>query len=187
MHCPRCGQEQVSGNLKFCSRCGLPLTLVAEVVNNNGILPQLEELTKKRGFFTRANGLKIALIWFVVIEMLLVPLTAIAGGEEEVAVLAVIGFVGAVIIAILSAMFLKSSKQSKPAAANEVAYGRPAEISNVAAPGALPPGQTQTADEYVAPAAGWKTPDTEDLVRPGSVTEGTTRLLKKEEEGPRDG
>lgn len=26
MYCPRCAQQQVSDEMKFCSRCGLPLS-----------------------------------------------------------------------------------------------------------------------------------------------------------------
>ena len=179
MHCPRCGQGQAAGNLKFCSRCGLPLELVAEVVSNGGVLPRLRELSAKTGIFTRNNGLKFALVWFIVIDMLLVPLTAIAGGEEEVAVLAVFGFVGAVIIAMISALFLKNPPKMVQANAQaSIDQLNSAQMRNEA----LPPAHTQPAADYAAPAGSWKAPDTGDLVRPGSVTEGTTRLLKKEDE-----
>ena len=32
MYCPRCSQQQVSEETKFCSRCGLPLGLVSELL-----------------------------------------------------------------------------------------------------------------------------------------------------------
>ena len=48
---------------------------------------------------------------------------------------------------------------------------------------ALPPQQTQAAQDFVAPSVGsWKSYDTGELVQPGSVTEGTTKLLQKEEQ-----
>jgi hypothetical protein len=31
MHCPRCGQQQISDQTKFCSRCGFQLGLVSEL------------------------------------------------------------------------------------------------------------------------------------------------------------
>ncbi len=40
MFCPRCGQEQISEETRFCSRCGFMLTIVSEVVANGGVLPQ---------------------------------------------------------------------------------------------------------------------------------------------------
>ena len=48
------------------------------------------------------------------------------------------------------------------------------------APG-LPPQRQQPATEYTAPAGGWRAPDTGDLVGPGSVVEGTTKLLQRDE------
>jgi zinc-ribbon domain len=30
MYCPRCGQQQISDEMKFCSRCGLPMSGLAE-------------------------------------------------------------------------------------------------------------------------------------------------------------
>jgi hypothetical protein len=36
MFCPRCGQ-QGSNDVRFCSRCGLPLNVIAEVIANHGM------------------------------------------------------------------------------------------------------------------------------------------------------
>lgn len=36
MFCPRCGQ-QCSTDVRFCSRCGLPLDVIAEVTANHGM------------------------------------------------------------------------------------------------------------------------------------------------------
>jgi hypothetical protein len=37
MFCPRCGQQCVT-DVRFCSRCGLPLNVIAEVTANQGAL-----------------------------------------------------------------------------------------------------------------------------------------------------
>ena len=184
MFCPRCGQEQASGDLRFCSRCGLPMGVISEVVVHGGTLPQLAELNKPTGLISRKNGLKFALIWFLVLDFLLVPLVAIMGGDEIVAVIAVLGFVGALIITLFSLLFLKSEPkaqnfQSLPAQEFQT---QQQQFANQQNQGALPPQQTETAQEYTAPPQqSWKAPDTGDLVAPGSVTEGTTKLLKKDE------
>lgn len=34
MFCPQCGHQQVSDEMRFCSRCGLPLGLVTDLVGN---------------------------------------------------------------------------------------------------------------------------------------------------------
>jgi hypothetical protein len=182
MYCPRCGQQQASGDLRFCSRCGLPMGVISQVLANGGTLPQLMELNQQRSLVTRKNGLKVALIWFLFLDFLLVPLIAIMGGEEIVAIAAVLGFVGAMIITLISFLFFKSEPKyliNQDFAQYEMQGQQ--YLGENQSQGALPPQQTQAAQDYVAPAQSWKAPDTGDLVVPGSVTEGTTKLLKKDE------
>jgi hypothetical protein len=42
MYCPKCGQ-QVSDNMRFCSRCGLPISEVADWLAGNGALAVRED------------------------------------------------------------------------------------------------------------------------------------------------
>src|SRR6266550_754567 len=44
MHCPKCGQSEVSVGVRFCSRCGLPLRVVRELVMNDGVAPAKYEV-----------------------------------------------------------------------------------------------------------------------------------------------
>src|ERR1051326_5158826 len=39
MFCPQCGQQQVTGVVRFCSRCGFPLDGVLHLLNSGGQLP----------------------------------------------------------------------------------------------------------------------------------------------------
>ena len=47
MFCPRCGHQQVSNEMRFCSRCGLSLGLVTDLVANssNQLKREKQELT----------------------------------------------------------------------------------------------------------------------------------------------
>ena len=38
MFCPRCSQQQVSDEVRFCKGCGFALTDVAEALQNNGVV-----------------------------------------------------------------------------------------------------------------------------------------------------
>lgn len=38
MHCPRCGQEQPSDSVRYCSRCGFHLSVVGELLLTDGVL-----------------------------------------------------------------------------------------------------------------------------------------------------
>lgn len=36
MYCPKCSQPQVSEEVQFCSRCGLPLLNLKKIVSSEG-------------------------------------------------------------------------------------------------------------------------------------------------------
>lgn len=176
MHCPSCGQQQISAETKFCSRCGLPLIVVAEVLFHGGYLPQLAQLgNKKKTILNRRNGLGFSLIWFLFFLLIGAPFWGIMNVEELAGVSAIIGIFGGLIFLVSSLIFL----QKTPAPINQNLYApQPRDLAGQASYGALPPQQSVPASAYAAPQAGnWR--DTNDLVP--SVTEGTTKLLEKDE------
>lgn len=183
MHCPRCGQQQVSEEIKFCSRCGFPLGLIAEVVSHGGFLPQLADLPKKKKWVTRKNGLKISLIWFIFFTMLCPALAGLAGEDDAAAFFAIMGSLGGLLMMVSSFLFLP--KEPRLYQAENVLQqqpNQPAQFAQGAQHQALPPQTFQPAETYMPPTAGsWRAPNTGDLVQPGSVTDATTKLLKKEE------
>ena len=182
MHCPRCGQQQISDQTKFCSRCGFQLGLVAELLENGGFLPQLAELYKgKTTIFSRKNGLIFTALWFIFFVMMMPAFFGIADAEDAAGVSAVFGVFSSIMLLIISLAFLKRAPKSYELAAHQMAPP-PAAMYGNPAMGALPPQQTQPVSTYVPPEGSWRAPDTGDLARrPGSVTEGTTKLLKKDE------
>jgi hypothetical protein len=180
MHCPSCGQQQMSNETKFCSRCGMPLGVVSEVLMHGGYLPQLAELSKKkRSLLTRRNGLGFSLIWFLFFLFIMAPFWGILDVDPLAGVSAVIGIFGGLIWLVASLMFLK--KEPKFPVQMQQSFGQH-ELHGQQGYSALPPQQTVPASSFSMPTAGsWR--DTNDL-QPGSVTEGTTRLLEKEEREP---
>ncbi len=179
MHCPSCGQQQVSLETKFCSRCGFPLGVVSEVLAHGGFLPQLAELYKKRKVFTRRNGMAFSLIWCLFFLLIMAPLWGIMNVDPLAGASAVIGIFGGLLILISSAMFLpkqpKLIETVQPGMTPQTQYPLPGQQQMPS----LPPQQSIPANMYAAPRAGmWR--DTNDLGQ-GSVTESTTRLLTKED------
>ena len=182
MHCPRCGQQQASEHVKFCSRCGFLLELVAEVLANGGVLPQLAELGKKKKLFSRKNGLKLALIWTVFMWFLLTPIFGILGAEEATAIPAILGFFGGIFLLLVSFLFLNDNPKPAGAVAQVPNFRNdyiPQNLSGNVQQNALPPQQSVPASSYIPPEPGkWHT--TNDLTAPPSVTEPTTKLLEKD-------
>jgi hypothetical protein len=139
------------------------------------------ELSKeRRRWFTRKNGVITALVWFILFVMMLPSFFAIANEEELAAVSAVFGVFSSLIMMVLS-LALPSSKSQKidpnlTQAALQTLYG------NTDSPPALPPQQSRPVTDYASPAGAWRA-NTADRARPGSVTEETTKLLKKDAEG----
>ena len=180
MHCPSCGQQQVSSETKFCSRCGMPLGVVAEVVAHGGFLPQLAQLNQKKKFFTKKAGVVFGTLWFIFLTMFSTAFFGILGAPEElIGIIAITGVFGAMMIIIASLIFLPSSK---PSITLLPQFKPPQQPPMYGAGGqnALPPQQSIPANMYNAPrpAGSWR--DTNDLERT-SVTESTTRLLEKDD------
>lgn len=159
----------------------MPLDIVAQVVANNGSLPFLQELLSKEGWFTRKNGMKFSAIWFVLVVMILVPLAGISNAPDEVmGSLAVIGFFGAVLMFLISWMFLPAAPKGMNGFTAQQNAPMPAQFVGSQRPhGALPPQQSIPVDVYAAPRPGsWR--ETNDL-QPHSVTEGTTKIFSDKE------
>ena len=183
MHCPRCGQQQVSEETKFCSRCGFQLGIVSELLVHGGFLPHLAELNKKSTLFSRKNGIVFSVFWFIVwVPLLASVFGAVLGVEELGAMCALIGVFGGLMMFIASFVYLKPEPKKFSYAIAELPGSGFAGLHGSANQNALPPQQSQPASSYIAPEGSWRAADTGDLARPGSVTEGTTKLLKKDQE-----
>jgi MFS family permease len=75
MHCPQCGQHQLSDEMRFCSRCGFALGIVTELLVTGGTLPERETESLAARFGGRRRGKRVGLLL-----MLTAFLLAIIGG-----------------------------------------------------------------------------------------------------------
>ena len=183
MHCPRCGQQQVSIETKFCNRCGFPMHFVSELLTHDGTLPQLASLVGNRTFFNKKNGVIFGVFWFIFFTMFMTSIGGILGSDELAGIFAVTGVFGTMLIIIASLVLLPSSKLNRFASLPTVGLRTQADLQAPAAQAQLPPQQSMPAQVYAPPTAGsWKAPDTGEFSRPGSVTENTTKLLTKDEQ-----
>lgn len=180
MHCPRCGQQQVSEEIKFCSRCGFPLGLVSEVLAHGGFLPQLADLHKTKSFWTKKNGVMFSVFWFIFFVLIMTPFWGILDVDEMAGISAILGIFGGLMILIGSLVFLKSSKPPQPIQQNQApnVFQTNPQVQGAGQYQALPPQQSIPASNYAPPKAGsWR--DTTDLVdQPNTVTDETTKMFK---------
>ena len=178
MHCPQCGQQQVSNETRFCSRCGFLLTGIAEVVANQGVIPASEKtgLTGKPDS-PRRRGIKQGVFLFLLVFLLapLAGMLTIAMNIKPffVGMAVVLCVVGGLLRTLYALMFESGAGSAPP----------PFALAGTENRSALPPSQSVPASAYVSPAAGsWR--DTNDLQHqpPGSVTDTTTKLLQKDDQ-----
>lgn len=168
MNCPKCGKERVSDQTSFCSKCGLYLDFLEAIMKNEGYPPDSLESTGSVGWLSRKNVRLTALLWFVVVTAFMLPISAIMGGPSKMlAVLGLMGPVGAAFLLVMS-MFFPTELEAlrKPASKRSLEERSPKGLES---------GGTMYAEEFVAPAAVRDPMPAGE--RPPSVTEETTRHL----------
>ena len=181
MFCPQCGQQQVSGIVRFCSRCGFPLDGVIQLLTSGGMLPvyqnpeEIKISARKRG--VKQGGL-LLLIGAVLVPILGV-MTSFSNStflEILTAFAAIICFVGGPLRMLYAAVFEEGAPhQFRPPHRPYVPAQQASHQFNPhMQPSALPPPPVQ-------PPAWRSRPITAELAQPPSVTENTTRLLERDE------
>lgn len=171
MFCPQCGQERFSTETSFCSRCGFLLTGTADLLQTGGIIPYVTP-TKDKGMSPRKKGLKeglfVFLLTFLVVPIVSIFTIAIGARPFAVAICAIALFVGGLLRMAYALMF--ESNDITPDPLRSLPHQQPA---------ALPPQYSVPVPAEVRTAGSWR--DTNDL-QPPSVTDGTTKLLEKEQQ-----
>lgn len=179
MFCPNCGQERLSPDTNFCSRCGFVLTGTMELIQTGGILnaPPKRASPRSRGL---KQGLFIFLLTFLVVPIIAMITLAVQAREPiAVAIAAILFFIGGLLRMVYALMFEEGAPRAARSADDFLAAAK-LHLDRPASAGALPEQHPIPASAYGAPQAGiWR--DTNDL-QPASVTEGTTKLLEREEE-----
>jgi len=189
MFCPKCGQRQAAGQVRFCSSCGLPLDGVSVVLANHGQLPARAPEAGPRPLTARQKGVRQGAM-LMLSTLLLVPLVAIVSaiitGRPElfVPVTAIICFVGG-LLRIFYALLLEGGAEAAPVAPTAQTYVPPAMPPNyLGTPErstALPPPQSIPVPAQRPPRF-----ETGEMPLPpkASVTDHTTRLLERQPEEP---
>ena len=179
MFCPRCGQQQISDEVRFCPRCGFQLSAVAGLLTTGGVAPS--ELTGG-GESARARGVRQGMRAFfvgLVVTAVLAVLFAPDNAPDQfpgilVPLSAVILVLGGLLRMFYALIFEEGRRRQQPGAnAYAPAYAPPERLAAQEA-AALPPPQSIPARAYAPPPR----PHTAEMRSPPSVTDSTTKLLK---------
>ena len=181
MFCPQCGQQQASGAVRFCSRCGFPLDGVIQLLSTGGIVPTYRSPDDPPQISARRKGVKqggVLLLSGAVIVPILGVLASFSNAmflEILLAFAAIICFLGGPLRMLYAAVFEEGAPNPFTAQRPYMAaQTRPPQFSPHAPQSALPSPPAQP--------VGWRSrPITAELANPPSVTENTTRLLDKDD------
>lgn len=172
MYCPKCAQEQISDDAKFCTRCGLPLNGLAEWLAAGGNVSAEHQhnaatLTVSRRRKRIRQGAKLMFLGGVLLPIFFV--LSLAVEEPGFLIIPLIILIFGASWALYSRLFTEEippDQQNMPRALRS-ASGR----------ATLPPASHNPLGNFVKPQV-----ETGEMRRPPSVTERTTHLLNKDQQ-----
>lgn len=170
MYCPNCGQQQISDEMRFCSRCGLALSgLVEWLAGGRLAVNRAEEAQVAVPDSPRRKRIRRAakLMFFSGVLFPIFLIMSIVEDEPGPLIVPFILFFISAVIMLYARLF---SDKTAP-----VKYQAPqtSALPAGSARGSLPPAQS-------IPIPPRQHVRTNELVQPPSVTENTTRLLDNE-------
>jgi endogenous inhibitor of DNA gyrase (YacG/DUF329 family) len=174
MYCPRCGQQQISNEMRFCSRCGLSMSELAEWLAGGGA-PALRAAEtqvslpspRRKGIRRGAKLMFLSAVLFPVFLAI-----SLIGDEGAPMIVPVLLFFVSLVMMLYSRLF---GDPTTPV------QGHPIQTPGLAAMSqhsALPP--ASNLPMHGASNIGRQSVRTNELAHPPSVTENTTKLLDTE-------
>jgi hypothetical protein len=178
MYCPKCSQQQPAEGMRFCSRCGFTLGGVALLMDNNGVIPQVQAAPLRacpsRNRIMLESGILTAFAW--VVALFATTWFDAGGPTESVAKFAAFLFALLGIIGVLRFLygFLFAKDSSQPALGAYPSASAQHSLRSETIPAALPAAQSLPISDYPLRT------NTKEMQPQPSVTENTTRLLDEQ-------
>lgn len=171
MYCPNCGQQQVSEEMRFCSRCGLALSGLAEWLAGVRVPAKRVDDEHVAAPSPRRKGMRRAakVMFFSAVLFIIFLVISVAAEEPGPMVVPFTVFFVGLVMMLYARLF-----SAKTAPATEQ-VAQTSALPSTTARGSLPP-----AANMPMPGFDRKQVRTNELAQPASVTENTTRLLDNE-------
>ena len=165
MYCPNCGQQQVSEEMRFCSRCGLALSGLAEWLAGGMLVRRAEETrvlspSRRRKMIRRAAKL----MFFSAALFPVFVLISVAVDEPGPIAIPAILFFASLVWMVYSRLFIDDAAPMLNPLAQPPAFGSMPTRASLTPP-------TNISD------FGRQQVRTNELAQAPSVTEHTTKLL----------
>jgi len=172
MYCPNCGQQQVSDEMRFCSRCGLGLTGLAEWLAGGRLPLVRRDEAPVDTVSPRRKGMRRAakLMFFSGVLFPIFLAISIAAEEPGPMVIPFLVFFISLVWMLYARLF-----SDKYAPLNISSAPQTSGLGSTPPRGALAP-----PINVPVPGVGRQRARTNELAQPPSVTDHTTRLLDNE-------
>lgn len=170
MYCPTCSQQQISEEMRFCSRCGFPLEGVKDLITTGGLVEKSEinSITEhKDGLFCGVRKSVAIMLGSIVLLLVVGVLAALDDGFAVLIVVPVVCF----LIGFFHLLYVTWREMNRRKVEAAVALAQHNTISRNAQ---LPPQRVTPVDNFTQRI------NTAEMAHPPSVTENTTRLLDEE-------
>jgi hypothetical protein len=175
MFCPKCSQEQVSDETRFCSRCGFQLNVVKALLTEESSSPNDAIIKPDRSLRKRDMTIGAAIMFFFALVAAAITVDMPASHSARITLLVIAWLILSLLINIKPIIQYFLRADNSEAATDDFSASKI--VSRFAArnKNALPEAHGIPATDFAMPAA-----NTAEMVKPPSVTERTTNLLDKD-------
>ncbi len=184
MYCPKCSQQQISDEVRFCPRCGFQLDALKMLLTENQNSSAMSEIeaqtqlvsTRKKDVLLGATVMLVAAI-----SIVLLMISSVAGTPWQAVIIPLLLVWTAIVSVILLSghaarevtnLFSKDASTSP----SQVVSSLITRFNPAAYHSTLPPVQSTPVSEF----GSWRV-NTAELAQPPSVTERTTNSLNKKD------
>ena len=175
MFCPKCSQQQVSDETRFCSRCGFRLNVVKALLSNDSLSQNTAMQKSSRSYSKRDMTIGAMFMFVFAFIVAAIATDAPRGSGAPIVLLTIVWFILILLINIkpIIQYFLRPNYSAADVPVSKTSpnlFSKP--NSN-----ALPAAHSILAEELVTPRF-----NTAEMVQPLSVTEPTTNLLSRKDD-----
>lgn len=180
MYCPKCSQQQISDNVRFCSRCGFQLNVVKALLVDDDTTLTRDSGSRSSGNSSRKRDMTIGAMLMFAFAFFVAVVTADLPPEHNARIvqLVIAWLILSALINIIPLVryFFRgdAGRREENSSSPGLLSGLISKIKNRKKTSALPAAHSRPAADYVTERI-----KTTELVAPPSITEETTNLLRR--------